>query len=434
MMNSPTIRLVAGLAFTLAVIGGYAAYTLQAVAQMREVQVSIVDRNRLASLQLIRIQNDLNSLGLAMRDMLDDSEQYPLTAWRAPMERMKQNLGDALAKEAEFASTSRPAEQSAFLKASFAEFWRACDVALEVATKGDQAKALDIVRHTLQPRQEALSALAARLLVGNNEQESLAAEKVRAIYSQIERNAYLFLGCAIALIVLNSVMLIRSNRKLFTQLSELAEQRSELAQQLISTQESTFRAISRDLHDEFGQILTALGAMLRRARGHAPDDKFRQQVQEASEVVQMTLEKIRSLSQSLQPVILEERGLVAAVEWHVSVFERHTGIAVSYEPPQGTVDVEAGKAIHVFRILQEALNNVARHAGVDKVSVKFEVEGQQLRLAVEDRGRGIRKGAPAGVGLAAMRERAELIGGHLKVAQVEGGGTKVEVRMETSRG
>ena len=97
-MESPTGRLVAGLAFTLVVIGAYAAYTLNSVSRMRELQTRIVDRNRRASLQLIRIQNDLNSLALSMRDMLDPGEGYPLAAWKAPLRRIRQNLEDAIAR------------------------------------------------------------------------------------------------------------------------------------------------------------------------------------------------------------------------------------------------------------------------------------------------------------------------------------------------
>lgn len=413
------------------VISGYAVYTLLSVWRMREMQTSILDRNRLASLQLIRIQSDINSLGLAMRDMLDDSNGYPLAAWGPPLTRMRQNLDDAMAREASLSKGNRAPEQTAFLEASFADFWRAADEAMELARKGDQRGALNMVREILQPKQEALNALTARLLVGNNDQDSRAGEQARSIYSQIEHNAWVFLGLALALTLLTGAGLIRSNRSLFAQLSALAEQRRELARQLISTQESTFRAISRDLHDEFGQILTALGAMLRRANTHAPDSVFRKQAQEASVVVQGTLEKIRSLSQSLQPVILEEQGLVAAIEWHLAGFERHTGIAIRYQAPGSTFDVPPAKAIHVFRILQEALNNVARHAGVAEVSVAVAVDSALLRLTIEDRGRGITEGSRPGVGLAAMRERAELIGGLLRVSSGDSstGGTCVSLQL-----
>ena len=251
-MKSPTIPLVTGLAFTLLVIGGYAFYTLRSVGRMREVQTSIVDRNRLGSLQLIRIQNELNSLGLAMRDMLDESQRYPLEAWVAPLARVRENLDDAITREAQLAQGIRSPQQASYLTNAFADFWRACDMAIGLARGGERPKALAMVRGTLQPRLEALSSLTARLLVSNHEEESKAGEKVRALYAEIERNAYLLLGLSVAMILLTSTGLIRSNRRLFAQLSTLAEQRRGLAQQLIATQESTFRAISRDLHDEFG--------------------------------------------------------------------------------------------------------------------------------------------------------------------------------------
>ena len=427
-MKSPTPRLVAGLLFTLAVIGAYAAYTLHAVGRMREVQSDIVDRNRRASLQLIRIQNDLNALALAMRDMLDSSGQYPLAAWQAPLARIRQNLDDAIAKEASLAP-ARSREQTAFLRSSFAEFWRVCDTLFAPAAPGSEARTRELVRSSLQPRQEALSALIARLLVEKNDEESRGGQQVGVIYADIEANAYRFLAASVALVVLISASLIRANRALFTQLAGLAGQRSDLARQLISTQESTFRAISRDLHDEFGQILTALGAMLRRADRHAPDSEFRGQLQEAAQAVQGTLERIRSLSQSLQPVILDERGLLAAIEWHLPVFERQTGIRVHYQRQAAQASVPAESAIHVFRILQESLNNVARHANVEEVQVTLDEDERWFTLAVEDRGRGMSPALRPGLGLTAMRERAALINGTLEITPGPEGGTRVCLRV-----
>jgi signal transduction histidine kinase len=134
------------------------------------------------------------------------------------------------------------------------------------------------------------------------------------------------------------------------------------------------------------------------------------------------------LSQALQPVIVEEQGLAAAVEWYLPVFERQTGIAVRYQGPAAPPAMEAGQAIHVFRILQEALNNVARHAGVSEVTV--ELRDEPLRLRVADGGRGMAPKATPGVGLAGMRERAAILGGTLRI-ESDGGTTIV---LEVPRG
>jgi len=413
-MRSPTPRLVAGLLFTLAVTGGYAAYTLHSVGRMRELQTSIVDRNRRGSLQLIRVQNDLSALGLAMRDMLENADGYPLWAWQAPLARIRQNLDDATAGEG---------ITSPYFRSSLADFWRAADGTMAMAKAGKDAEARAMVRNTLQPRQEALTALTARLLVEKNDEDARGAQQASAIHAEIETNAYRFLAVTVALLVLTGAGLVRSNRALFSQLAELAEQRQELARQLIATQESTLRAVSRDLHDEFGQILTALGAMLGRANRLAPDTQFREQVQESAAVVQGTLEKIRSLSQTLQPVMLEEQGLLPALEWHLSVFERQTGVKVHYTPAE--IVVPQAHAVHVFRILQESLNNVGRHSGADEVFVSLGVTADGFTMTVEDHGRGIEPGARPGLGLAAMRERAGLIGGTLDIRPAPGGGTRI---------
>lgn len=390
---------------------------------MRQVQVEIVERNRKDSLQLIRIQSDLNALGLAMRDMLDRLDGYPLQAWNSQFQRIRGNLDDAIRQESALAAGSRPAEETGFLVSSFRDFWQASESMFASAKSGDETRARLLIRETLQPRQEALSALVARLLVQNNEQEQRAADQIGGIYHAIERNAYLFLAASVLLIGTLSWVLIRENRANFQKLADLSDQRRELAQQLISTQESAFRAISRDLHDEFGQILTALGSMLQRAGRFAPAVEFKQQLQETSEIVQETLERVRGLSQSLQPVILDELGLEGAVPWHLSTFERQTGIHVHYEQSAPFFAFEPSRAIHIFRILQESLNNVARHAQVQEVFVRSGSDDGRTTLEVEDRGIGIPDSRRNGIGLAAMRERAEILNASISISRRAEGGT-----------
>src|SRR5579862_4388670 len=99
MSRSPTVRLIAGLCVTLTAVALYSGYTVTQLHRLAHLQDAIIDRNRADSLLLLRIQNNLNSLGLAMRDMLDGSEPYPLTAWRGQFRRLRTDLEDALARE-----------------------------------------------------------------------------------------------------------------------------------------------------------------------------------------------------------------------------------------------------------------------------------------------------------------------------------------------
>jgi signal transduction histidine kinase len=283
----------------------------------------------------------------------------------------------------------------------------------------------------LQARQAALSTAVARLLVQNNESEEQAAQRIRQIYDRVGRQVYLFLGATLIAIVLTSLYLIRSNRHLFAQLAALSEQRSELAQKLISTQESTLRYISRELHDEFGQILTAVGAMLGRAGNQAPEGSpLRAELREVCEIAQTTLDNVRSLSQALHPVMLDESGLESTLDWYIPTVERQAGIDISYEKSGTPFWVDGHAAIHVYRVLQEALNNVTRHSGAREAWVRLQFLPESLQLEVEDHGSGFEPQAvKQGIGLVAMRERAELLGGTIEFLKPHAGGSLVRLKV-----
>ena len=262
--GSPTFGLLAGLAVTLSAVAVYSGYTIVQLRGLRQLQAETIDRNRTDSLLLLRIQNDLNSVDLAMRDMLDNGEPYPLTAWQAQFTRIRVDLEDAVARETRFSPAARDDAQRQYLSTSMAQFWDALDRIFALA-QTEEAEARTRIRISLQARQAALSTAVARLLVQNNENEKQAAAQTRGIYARVERNVYLFLAAMLIVLLATGLYLVHYNRRMFEQVAALSERRSELAQQLISMQENTFRSISRELHDEFGQILTAIGAMLQRA-------------------------------------------------------------------------------------------------------------------------------------------------------------------------
>lgn len=432
--RSPAVPLYLGLVITLAAVVAYSAYVTNRIGILRRLQNDLIDRNRKDSLQLLRIQNELNSIGISMRDMLDtgpldQSQRYPLTAWRPQFERMRSDLDDAFQREKQVSPQGRTEDQQRYLESSLTQFWDAVNRTFDLAANGREAEAREQVRISLQARLAALSTAVARLLVQNNESEERAAAQVTGIYERVERQAYYFVTAVLIAIILTSLYLIRSNRRLFNQLATLSEQRSDLAQKLISTQESTLRHISRELHDDFGQILTAMGAMLGRARNQAPEGSaLRTDLVEVREIAQSTLDKVRSLSQALHPVMLEEAGLEHTIEWYLPVLERQTGIGISYEKSGAPFAVNGSGAVHVYRVLQEALNNVVRHSGAKQAWVRLRFASQELQLEVEDHGSGFPAVRPRqGIGLVAMRERAGLLGGQIAFDRPADGGTLVKL-------
>jgi signal transduction histidine kinase len=419
--RAPTARLLAGLAVILGAVAVYSGYTIVQLRGLERLQTTTIDRNRLDSLLLLRIQNNLNSAAMTMRDMLDGSEPYALTAWQAPFRRIRADLADAMRQESQYSPLDRANDQRRFLTESVTQFWDALDRVFALAASGEEQKARDMIRLSLESRQQAMSGAVARLLVRNNESEQEAAARTRGIYARAERNVYLFVAAMLVLIALTSIYLLNYNRRLFDRVETLSARRSELAQQLISMQESTFRSISRELHDEFGQILTAIGAMLQR---HTVREA---ELREIQEIVQETLEKVRSLSRALHPIVLDEAGLENALDAYLPGWERQTGISIRYEREGAGREIDRGVAIHLYRIVQEALANVAHHSHSQTATVRLRFLEDSLLLEIEDPGVGFGSLEKQGMGMVSMRERAEMVNGRVEFLNPEGGGALVRL-------
>jgi len=429
-----------GLAITLSLVAGFCFYALHQIAGLRDLQNQTIERNRKDSLQLLRAQNDLSALGLAMRDMLSGDEPYPLYAWNSQFDRIHKDIADAMRIEAGLTSFVNSPERQAALGRGLGQFWISADQVFDLARQGRESQARSLVQDSLEPQEASLMTGVSRLLVENNETQQKTAARVGAIYDGVERQIYRLFLAALLAIALTSLMLIRANRTIFREMEQLSEQRSGLARKLITMQEEMFRSISRELHDEFGQMLTAVGAMLGRARRQHCPPQLTEDLDEIRAVAQDALDKTRSLTQTLHPSVLDDGGLEEAIDWYLSVFEKQTGIHVVLEKSgaSGEKEVELGRAlgeempIHVYRILQEALNNLAKHSRSVSAWVRVRFSQTLLELEVEDRGVGIdpeQSTKSHGMGMIAMRERANLLNARIEFLRPETGGTLVRLRV-----
>jgi signal transduction histidine kinase len=160
----------------------------------------------------------------------------------------------------------------------------------------------------------------------------------------------------------------------------------------------------------------------------APDSPLRQDLAEIRTIAQEALEKTRSFSQALHPTILDDYGLERAIERHIQTFEKQTGIATAFDR-DGSVPVDESRAIHIYRIVQEALTNVARHAHATEAIVRLRRIDNRIALQVEDNGKGIPDKPLSGLGLIAMKERADLLRGELSVKRNANCGTLVSLEV-----
>jgi two-component system sensor histidine kinase UhpB len=204
-------------------------------------------------------------------------------------------------------------------------------------------------------------------------------------------------------------------------LERLESERRESTRRVLDAQESERLRVSRELHDEVGQTLTAVLLQLGRIAKHASPD-LSPELEDVQEHARETLEEVRRISRELRPEALDDLGLASAL---VALSERF-GLEVTRRLDRDLPELDEVTELVIYRVAQEALTNVARHSGTEHVELELLTDNGSLTLRVLDDGRGI--DAEDGGGLRGMRERAVLVGADLRVGRRESGGT--EVRLE----
>ena len=212
------------------------------------------------------------------------------------------------------------------------------------------------------------------------------------------------------------------------------EQLRELAHRLRSVREQERAVMARQIHDELGQALSALHLDVAwlRARLSDEDVVLEEKTRSMAALIETSIGRVRTLATELRPAVLDSLGLLAAIEWETQQFTRRTGIPCSHDLPPDPPPVDADRSTDVFRILQEALTNVARHARACEVLVLLRFPRNELQLLVSDDGRGITAAeiaSPQALGLVGIRERALLWDGVVEWRARDGGGTVVDLRL-----
>lgn len=210
-------------------------------------------------------------------------------------------------------------------------------------------------------------------------------------------------------------------------LDRLEHERGSGASAVLRAQEAERARLARDLHDEANQALT--GVLLRlQAMAHDAPPALALELRETQAVATQAMQELLHLARELRPTALDDHGLEAALRTQVERFGRQAGIEASLDLAAGLDDaMDADAQLVTYRVVQEGLSNVARHAQASEVHVEVRRREGRAVVRVVDDGRGIAPGAPTGLGLAGMRERALLAGGRLTVISAPGAGTTVEL-------
>lgn len=249
-------------------------------------------------------------------------------------------------------------------------------------------------------------------------------------------NSYLRLSSGV--LVLSIIKDITERKKAEFELKESTMQLRNLASHLQSIREEERRMIAREIHDELGQVLTVLKIQISLLSNKLRKDQteIKEKIYSVSEVIDQTVETVQRITSKLRPGILDDLGLVPAIEWQAQDFESKTGIICDCELPPDDIELDQEKVTAVFRIFQEALTNVARHANANTVRVRLKTEGDVLMVRITDNGRGITEKEIAdnnSLGLLGMKERAMLFNGEVKITGEPNKGSSVSVSIPLNK-
>jgi PAS domain S-box-containing protein len=217
-------------------------------------------------------------------------------------------------------------------------------------------------------------------------------------------------------------------------LRQSSERLRELSAHLQKVREEERIRISREIHDELGQQLTVLKMDISWLKRKVPaeDPRVEQKMNDLMKVIDHTVKTVRKISSDLRPSLLDDLGLVAALEWHSQEFEKRSGIQTSFVAAVPELEIEPAVATAMFRIFQETLTNVARHADATRIEATLAEDNEKLVMRIRDNGRGFSKseiGNKRTLGILGMQERAAIMEGEYSIDSSPGEGTIVEVKV-----
>ena len=437
-----TIRgaLTAGFAvvFGVWVFAGYELIaSLGAVERQVAVAIDTFAHNR-DTLSSVRQNVLLGSL--SVRDAVVDSSAAR-DAYRDELRRLREAIEGHLEGYQRDPQLPMEAEYLTELETNLTEYWDSVDFVFSPTLPTMVGQSVTLLRTEVLPRRDNVTRVLDNLrdlqrisLEHNDERLTALYASARTRFLWIVSGA-LALGLAIAGFASRHVS--RLEREIHRQRLAEADNRQDLERlsaRLVDAQEQERRSLARELHDEVGQALTAIKMEVGVAMRGSADQRVRASLDEARSIAESTLQSVRDLSQLLHPSMLDDFGLPETLAAYLRNFSKRTGIR-SHLTHDGLEQRLPGDVeVCLYRIVQEALTNVARHSGAASCSVRVERRGDQVQLTIEDQGRGLtaaaRIGEPRrGLGLIGMRERAQSLSGRFAIENRAEGGVRVAVTL-----
>jgi signal transduction histidine kinase len=387
--------------------------------------------------KLRRLRGDVHLSGIFIRDYLLDTDREHAPEYRKQLTVLRQNH-TAMIGQLRALTPKEASERVQNLEEKLNDYWEVFEPLFDWTAAEKIARSASFLRREVVPRREAVLTIAREIEELNN--GNLAAQRAEvtrrqdAFRNDLERSLLrsLLLGFLVAAVAVMRLRALerRSNEQRLR--AEAAEQEMrQLSQQLVAMQEEERKKLTRELHDHVGQMLTALRMEIGRADRERTASPIRagQALAECKRLVDTVLRSVRDLVMGLRPSMLDDFGLQPALEWHVRDFRRRYNIRVDLEVRGDLNSLPDPHRTCVYRIVQEALTNCARHSEATRVDVSARYEEGRIEVVVADDGIGVDPDKPRGMGLLGIEERARELDGRLEVRARENGGTELLVTM-----
>jgi signal transduction histidine kinase len=429
--------LIAGFGGVLALMAAAGVDSIRALARIQatnlEITHSFLDRNR----ALERIRASLYLSGTYVRDYLLDPDAPAAEIHLANLKKLRSDMDQALAT---YARKLRPQDEGTFadLTRGLAEYWEIMNPVLSWDAARRKSHGYSFLSKEIYPRRAQVLKIADTISEVNESQLRSGGDRSAEVFDDFRRRLItilaLTLGFGVILAsgtILHTLKLEREARVRYQEIVRTQTELENLSARLVDAQELERRSISRELHDEVGQSLTALLVDAGNAAAIAPaqNEELRRHLQSIKKLAEGSVSAVRNMALLLRPSMLDDFGLEPSLRWQAREVSRRTGMRVDVDAEGVAEELPEAHKTCVYRLVQEALSNCSRHAQASAARVIVRQEPERLRVVVQDDGKGFDFRQVRGLGLIGMEERAKHLGGRFHVESAPGRGTRIEIEL-----
>jgi signal transduction histidine kinase len=420
-----------GLLLLMSVLGLSAiSFLYQIEIRQEHLRQDFVERDR----TLERLRASIFLSGTYIRDFLLDRDEVLASRHRSQFLETRRVIENGVD---EYRRLLRKQEQKPFqqLSAELTVYFDTLTPALEWTAKERARKGLDLIQEEVLPRRMNAVTLADQIQQVSERQLENSSQQVGELFAGFRRNLIVLLlltlaiGISLASIAMRRLFRLEDESRIrFEEVMRARKELQKLSAELVAAQESERRRLSRELHDQVGQVLSALmltlGNLGSSIKTNNLDEALRQ-LQLAQDMTEQNARVVRNLSLLLRPTMLDDLGLLAALKWLAREVSRSNTLQVDVAAEDCPCDLPEEHRTCVYRVVQEAVRNASRHAAARHVRIYVKRERQALSVLVQDDGKGFDAEHETGLGILGMEERVIRLGGNLKVESERGRGTIV---------